>query len=141
MAMMPANAANQTLWLVVIFTYSLVLGFTLPLHFSLMAFADDYGFWKTGVRASGLNFAFNLFFIKLAWASSAAIISVVLVIVAYQPGLDNQTHGSLTGISMLETSIPAVIHLLLAFMISKSKLDMSLMARISSDLKARLVNA
>ena len=119
-----------------IFVYSLVLGFTLPLHFSLMAFADDYGQWKTGVRSSGLNFAFNLFFIKLAWASSAAIISLVLVIVAYQPGLENQTAESVRGITMLESTIPAIIHFLLALMISRCKLDLNLMSKISSELNA-----
>lgn len=68
---LPTGPAHQTLWLAVILGNGIILGFTLPLHFSLMAFADDYGEWKTGVRSSGMNFAFNLFFIKLAWASSA----------------------------------------------------------------------
>ena len=135
MMMFPATSQNQDIWLGIIFIYSLILGFTLPLHFSLMAFADDYGQWKTGVRSSGLNFAFNLFFIKLAWASSAAIISLVLVLVAYQPGLDNQTPESLVGISMIQSAIPAVIHFILAIMIYKSKLNMKLMKEISADLK------
>lgn len=63
---LPTGPAYQTLWLAVILGNGIILGFTLPLHFSLMAFADDYGEWKTGVRSSGMNFAFNLFFIKLA---------------------------------------------------------------------------
>jgi hypothetical protein len=75
---LPTGQAYQTLWLVVILGNGIILGFTLPLHFSLMAFSDDYGEWKTGVRSSGMNFAFNLFFIKLAWASSAGIISLCL---------------------------------------------------------------
>ncbi|MCV5689440.1 MFS transporter, partial [Escherichia coli] len=83
---LPTGPAYQTLWLVVILSNGIILGFTLPLHFSLMAFSDDYGEWKTGVRSSGMNFAFNLFFIKLAWASSAGIISLVFIYVAYQPG-------------------------------------------------------
>jgi len=135
MIALPIGNDSQTLWLMVIFSYSLLLGFTLPLHFSLMAFADDYGQWKTGVRSSGLNFAFNLFFIKLAWASSAAIISVILVIVTYQPGIENQTDVSVMGITVIESIIPAVIHFTLAFIINKSKLDMSLMANIANTLK------
>lgn len=63
---LPSGPAYQTLWLAVILGNGVILGFTLPLHFSLMAFADDYGEWKTRVRSSGMNFAFNLFFIKLA---------------------------------------------------------------------------
>lgn len=63
---LPVGPAYQVLWLAVILGNGIILGFTLPLHFSLMAFADDYGEWKTSVRSSGMNFAFNLFFIKLA---------------------------------------------------------------------------
>ncbi|OCC61864.1 MFS transporter, partial [Shigella sonnei] len=85
---LPSGPAYQTLWLAVILGNGVILGFTLPLHFSLMAFADDYGEWKTRVRSSGMNFAFNLFFIKLAWASSAGIISLLFIFVAYQPGVE-----------------------------------------------------
>ncbi len=138
MYFIPANDTTQTLWLGVIFCYSVLLGFTLPLHFSLMAFADDYGQWKTGVRSSGLNFAFNLFCIKLAWASSAVIISAMLVWVSYEPGLENQTEASVSGITALESFIPAIIHLALAFMIAKTKLDNQLMTRIGLDLKKQM---
>ncbi|MFM2483365.1 MFS transporter [Celerinatantimonas sp. YJH-8] len=131
----PANQSTQTLWLGVILIYSLFLGFTLPLHFSLMAFADDYGLWHTGIRSSGLNFAFNLFCIKLAWASSAVIISLMLVWVAYQPGIAQQSPASLRGMSVLESWIPAIIHLLLACIIFRCKLTSQLMQRIASDLK------
>jgi Na+/melibiose symporter-like transporter len=104
-----------------------------------MAFSDDYGEWKTGVRSSGMNFAFNLFFIKLAWASSAGIISLVFIYVAYQPGVENQTASSLAGIASMETLLPALFHLLLAFTIRACKLNNPMMARIASDLRTRHV--
>lgn len=136
---LPTGPAYQTLWLGVILSNGIILGFTLPLHFSLMAFSDDYGEWKTGVRSSGMNFAFNLFFIKLAWASSAGIISLVFIYVAYQPGSDNQTASSLAGITTMETLLPALFHLLLAFAIRACKLNNPMMARIASDLRTRHV--
>lgn len=136
---LPTGPAYQTLWLGVILGNGIILGFTLPLHFSLMAFSDDYGEWKTGVRSSGMNFAFNLFFIKLAWASSAGIISLVFIYVAYQPGADNQTVSSLAGITTMETLLPALFHLLLAFAIRACKLNNPMMARIASDLRTRHV--
>jgi Na+/melibiose symporter-like transporter len=129
------------MWLAVILGNGVILGFTLPLHFSLMAFSDDYGEWKTGVRSSGMNFAFNLFFIKLAWASSAGIISLVFIFVAYQPGAGNQTPASLQGITLMETLLPALFHLLLAFSIRACKLNNPLMARISGDLRQRHVQS
>ncbi|EPT7056014.1 MFS transporter [Cronobacter sakazakii] len=139
MWLLPASPAHQHLWLAVILGNGIILGFTLPLHFSLMAFADDYGEWKTGVRSSGMNFAFNLFFIKLAWASSAGIISLVFIVVAYQPGAGNQTAASLQGMTAMESLLPALFHLLLAITIRWCKLNNPLMARISSDLRQRHV--
>lgn len=136
---LPTGQAYQTLWLVAILGNGIILGFTLPLHFSLMAFSDDYGEWKTGVRSSGMNFAFNLFFIKLAWASSAGIISLIFIYVAYQPGAGNQTALSLSGIASMETLLPALFHLLLAFSIRACKLNNPMMARIATDLCARHV--
>lgn len=138
---LPTGPAWQTLWLVVILGNGIILGFTLPLHFSLMAFADDYGEWKTGVRSSGMNFAFNLFCIKLAWASSAGIISLVFIFVAYQPGAGNQTPASLQGITMMETLLPALFHLLLAFTIRACKLNNPMMARMANDLRQRHVQS
>ncbi|ANI83123.1 MFS transporter [Kosakonia oryzae] len=134
---LPTGPAWQTVWLAVIFSNGIILGFTLPLHFALMAFADDYGEWKTRVRSSGMNFAFNLFCIKLAWASSAGIISLVFIFVAYHPGVGHQTPASLHGITSMETLLPALFHLLLAFTILACKLNNPLMARIASELRVR----
>ncbi|EBF4216710.1 MFS transporter [Salmonella enterica] len=136
---LPVGPAYQVLWLAVILGNGIILGFTLPLHFSLMAFADDYGEWKTSVRSSGMNFAFNLFFIKLAWASSAGIISLLFIFVAYQPGASNQTPASLNGITAMETLLPALFHLLLALAIRICKLNNPMMSRIATDLRQRHV--
>ncbi|HIH5002922.1 MFS transporter [Klebsiella oxytoca] len=134
---LPTGPQHQTLWLVCILINNVVLGFTLPLHFSIMAFADDYGEWKNGVRSSGMNFAFNLFFIKLSWASSGGIISLLLILVAYRPGLENQTAASIQGITLLQTVIPAIFHLVLALCLLKCRLDGPMMKRISTDLNQR----
>lgn len=136
---LPVGPAYQVLWLAVILGNGIILGFTLPLHFSLMAFADDYGEWKTSVRSSGMNFAFNLFFIKLAWASSAGIISLLFIFVAYQPSASNQTPASLNGITAMETLLPALFHLLLALAIRICKLNNPMMSRIATDLRQRHV--
>ncbi|WP_432413811.1 MFS transporter [Pantoea allii] len=136
---LPVGPSWQVLWLVVILVNGVILGFTLPLHFALMAFADDYGEWKNGVRSSGMNFAFNLFFIKLAWASSGVIISLLFILVAYKPGITHQTPASLQGITAMETLLPALFHLLLLFAIRACKLNNPMMAQISSDLRIRHV--
>ena len=132
----PGGADWQLAWLLAMFGSGIVLGLCLPLHFSVMAFADDYGQWKTGVRASGMNFAFNLVFIKLAWASGAGIIALVLYLAAYRAGAA-QTPAALGGITALQTLIPAAIHLLLAFTLGFCRLDDATMKRIGHDLQQR----
>lgn len=137
MYFLPTGPQFQRLWLICIAVNSVIQGFTLPLHFSIMAFADDYGEWKTGVRSSGMNFAFNLFFIKLSWASSGGIISLILIMVAYQPGLGNQTPASIHGITLLQSLVPALFHFVLALCLLKCRLNGPMMKRISTDLHQR----
>ncbi|HIF5959813.1 TPA: MFS transporter [Vibrio parahaemolyticus] len=122
---------SPTLWLGLVFICCVVFGFALPLHFTMVAFADEYGVFKTGVRTSGMNFAFNLFFIKLAWALSGLIISGVLVAVSYSAGAENQTPLSLQGISLLSTIIPGVLHLLLALTVKRFFVDKELLSNLA----------
>jgi glycoside/pentoside/hexuronide:cation symporter, GPH family len=121
-----------TLWLVLVGLCCIVLGCTLPLHFTLIQLADQYGEWKLGMRSSGMSFAFNQFFVKLAWAVAGALISGVLVIVSYKAGAGNQTPLSLTGIRMLSTVIPGLMHLALAFAISRLILNRDTIARMTA---------
>ncbi|WP_343227626.1 MFS transporter [Pseudoxanthomonas helianthi] len=132
----PGGTQWQAAWLLVMLCSGVVLGLCLPLHFSVMAFADDYGQWKTGVRSSGMNFAFNLVFIKLAWAAGAGIIALVLYLVRYRAGVA-QTATSIAGITAMQTLIPAAIHLLLAFVLGYCRLDDATMRRIERDLEQR----
>lgn len=83
-----------------------------------------------------MNFAFNLVFIKLAWASGAGIIALVLYLVRYQAGVA-QTVTALGGITAIQTLIPAAIHLLLAFTLGFCRLDDATMKRVSQDLQQR----
>lgn len=132
----PGGADGQIAWLAAMFVSGVVLGLCLPLHFSVMAFADDYGQWKTGVRSSGMNFAFNLVFIKLAWASGAGIIALVLYLVQYKAGAA-QSAAALGGITAIQTLIPAAIHVLLAFTLGFCRLDDATMKRVGHDLQQR----
>ncbi|HFP9379854.1 MFS transporter [Raoultella ornithinolytica] len=124
----PGNAT--TLWLILVFLCCLVLGFILPMHFTLVTFADAYGEWKSGRRSSGMNFAFNLFFVKLAWAVAGVIISVTLMAVSYQSGMENQTPSSIAGITLLSTIIPGCLHLLLATTVIFFRIDNQMVARM-----------
>ena len=120
------------LWLALVGLCCIVLGCTLPLHFTLIQLADQYGEWKLGMRSSGMSFAFNQFFVKLAWALAGVLISGVLVIVSYKAGAGNQTPTSLAGIRALSTIIPGLMHLALAFAISRLILNRTTIARMTA---------
>jgi GPH family glycoside/pentoside/hexuronide:cation symporter len=120
------------LWLVLVGLCCTVLGCTLPLHFTLIQLADQYGEWKLGMRSSGMSFAFNQFFVKLAWALAGALISGVLVIVSYKAGAGNQTPSSLTGIRLLSTVIPGLLHLALALTASRLILNRATIDRMTA---------
>jgi Na+/melibiose symporter-like transporter len=121
-----------TVWLVLVGLCCIVLGCTLPLHFTLIQLADQYGEWKLGMRSSGMSFAFNQFFVKLAWALAGALISGVLVIVSYKAGAGNQTPLSLAGIRLLSTIIPGVMHLALALTASRLILNRATIDRMTA---------
>ncbi|MFC0268747.1 MFS transporter [Kushneria aurantia] len=127
----------STLWLALNALGAVFYGFVLPLAFAMMAFTDEYGEWKTGKRTSGMTFAFNLFFIKLAWATGGAIVSFTLSLVHYQPGLENQTTASVTGILLLVTVIPGVLHFMVALATYFFKVNERFLKTIKSDLAQR----
>lgn len=72
----------------------------------------------------------------------------MFIYVAYQPGAENQTASSLAGISSMETLLPALFHLLLAFTIRACKLNNPMMAhcqrpagtRVTSSLKESVMS-
>lgn len=124
------------LWLVLVGLCCVVLGCTLPLHFTLIQLADQYGEWKLGMRSSGMSFAFNQFFVKLAWALAGVLISGVLVIVSYKAGAGNQTPLSLTGIRALSTIIPGLMHLALAAAAARLILNRATIDRMTTERSA-----
>ena len=124
---------HPMLWLGLVGLCCIVLGCTLPLHFTLIQLADQYGEWKLGMRSSGMSFAFNQFFVKLAWALAGVLISGVLVLVSYKAGAGNQTPVSLAGIRMLSTIIPGLMHLALVFATSRLILNGARIARMTAE--------
>ncbi|OBX37685.1 putative symporter YagG [Halomonas elongata] len=84
-----------------------------------------------------MTFAFNLFFIKLAWATGGAIVSFTLSLVSYQPGLENQTETSLNGIVLLATIVPGIFHFLLALITCLFKVNEPFLETIKNDLRHR----
>ena len=120
-------------WLLLVGLCCTLLGCTLPLHFTLIQLADRYGGWRFDTRSSGLSFALNLVCVKLAWAFAGALVSGTLVLVVYHAGPAHQTPLSLAGIRLLSTVIPGVMHLALAMVASRTRLNAAMIARMNSD--------
>ena len=137
---LPTGPAYQTLWLVVILSNGIILGFTLPLHFSLMAFSDDYGEWKTGKRITGISFSGNLFFLKVGLAVAGAMVGFLLSWYGYDAGAKAQSASALNGIVLLFSVIPGVGYLITAGVVRLLKVDRTLMRQIQSDLEKRRSN-
>ena len=69
---------------------------------------------------------------KLAWALAGVLISTVLVAVSYRAGAGNQTPLSLTGITLLSTIVPGILHLLLALTASRLVLNRATIAAMTA---------
>lgn len=107
------------------FVLYVILSFVVDLHapvfWSAIAEAVDYGQAKTGKRVSGLAFG-GISFCQKAGAGFAGFITgLLLTYFGYQAG-EEQTEFALTGIALMLTVIPGILHALLGFVLFKYKI-------------------
>ncbi|VEA22478.1 sodium:galactoside symporter [Salmonella enterica subsp. enterica] len=89
----------------------------MPVFWSSIAEAVDYGEKKTGLRVSGLAFGGILFFQKLGWGSRRDT-RIPADHFGYQADVE-QSARSLTGIALMMTLIPALFHLAVGLLMKK----------------------
>ncbi|KRA24916.1 hypothetical protein ASD65_11110 [Microbacterium sp. Root61] len=107
-------------------------GFTIPLTYSMVADAADYGEYKSGVRADGISFALVSIAQKLAFAVGGA--SVLLIgIFGYQPNVQ-QTSEALQGINFVVNLFPAIIGLIAILTALAYRITDAQAAQIRTDL-------
>ena len=107
------------------------------LFFSLLGDAADYSEWKNGRRATGLVFSAGTFINKIGGGFAGALVLLVLASYGYD-GLDESTiEGSLSGIKLLMTWIPAVFSFLAALLMCFYPLTKENNERIEKELKSR----
>lgn len=107
-------------------------GFTIPLTYSMVADAADYGEYKTGVRADGISFAVVSVAQKLAFALAGA--SVVLIGVFGYKANVAQTAETLQGINLVVNLFPAIIGALAVLVALTYRISDVRAAQIRSDL-------
>jgi GPH family glycoside/pentoside/hexuronide:cation symporter len=115
---------------------SLFTGSLNPLVWAMYADTADYSEWKFGGRATGLIFSAGTFAQKMGWTIGGALAGWLLAYYGYQANIAQNT-GTLFGIRLMVSVLPAVGCLLTVLAATFYNLDAKFLARIADDLKAR----
>jgi len=93
-----------------------------PLLWTMIADAADYGEWTTGRRATGLYFSAAVFAQKAGWGIGAAIAGWILAISKFVPNAV-QSETAITGIKLLVSVIPGILYMSCAIFMLFYKID------------------
>ncbi|MEH6548782.1 MAG: MFS transporter [Pseudomonadales bacterium] len=107
------------------------------LFFAMLGDAADFSEWKNGRRATGLVYSAGSFATKFGGGLAGAIIGFVLASYSYDGQNDLAIQGSIPGIIMLMSWIPAVIAVVTAALMCLYPLSQEHMDDISADLNIR----
>jgi GPH family glycoside/pentoside/hexuronide:cation symporter len=107
-----------------------------PLIWAMFADSADYSEWKTGRRATGLVFSAGTFAQKMGWTIGGTLAGLLLGFYGFQANVA-QSVGSLHGIRLLVSLIPAVAATLAAIVMYFYMIDEKKLKQISSDLAER----
>ncbi|VEC01913.1 Inner membrane symporter yicJ [Cedecea lapagei] len=108
----------------------------MPVFWSSIAEAVDYGEKKTGLRVSGLAFGGILFFQKFGMGIAGGVLGFLLSHFGYQADVQ-QSARSLAGIALMTTTIPAVFHLAVGLLMRKYLINNHYYRDIQADLAHR----
>ena len=106
----------------------------MPIFWSSIAEAVDYGHRKTGIRVSGLAFGGISFCQKLGMGVAGGLLGYLLSYFNYQADVE-QSEFTLNGIALLITVIPALFHLAIGLIMRKYLISNEYYDEIASDLK------
>jgi GPH family glycoside/pentoside/hexuronide:cation symporter len=107
-----------------------------PLIWAMFADTADYSEWKTGRRATGLIFSAGTFAQKMGWTIGGTLAGLLLGFYGFQANIA-QSVGSLHGIRLLVSLIPAGAATLAAIVMYFYMIDEKKLKQISSDLAER----
>jgi len=107
-----------------------------PLLWTMIADAADFGEWKTGRRATGLYFSAAVFAQKAGWGIGAAVAGWILAISQFVPNVE-QTDTAITGIKLLVSVIPGILYMSCALFMLFYKIDAKTTDLMKLDLDAR----
>jgi len=124
--------------IVLAFVFTFLIWFAadlyMPIFWSSIAEAVDYGHRKTGIRVSGLAFGGISFCQKLGMGIAGGLLGYLLSYFNYQADVE-QSEFTLNGIALLVTVIPAIFHLAIGLIMHKYFISNEYYDEIASDLK------
>ncbi len=115
---------------------SLFTGSLNPLVWAMYADTADYAEWKFGGRATGLIFSAGTFAQKMGWTIGGALAGWLLAFYGYQANIA-QNAGTLLGIRLLVSLLPAAACILTVIAAGFYNLDATFLARIAEELQVR----
>jgi len=108
-----------------------------PLLWTMIADAADYGEWKKGRRATGLAFSASVFAQKAGWGIGAAIAGWVLAVSHFVANAEVQFDSAITGIKLLVSIIPGILYMSCALFMIFYKLDSKTTDLMKQELEAK----
>lgn len=112
------------------------------LFFSMLGDTVDYSEWKNGRRATGLIYSAGTFINKTGHGFAGAMVLIVLTLYGYNSSVQEAIDGSIQGMVILMSAIPALIGVLGTLFVIAYPLDDKTMKNIESELiKRRKQNA
>lgn len=124
--------------IVLAFVFTFLIWFSadlyMPIFWSSIAEAVDYGHRKTGIRVSGLAFGGISFCQKLGMGVAGGLLGYLLSYFNYQADAE-QSEFTLNGISLLVTIIPAIFHLAVGLIMYRYFISNEYYDEIASDLE------
>lgn len=115
------------------FVWSFMLQMGTPLLWAKIADTVDYGQWKSGVRITGMTYSSVVFFIKMGLALGGALAGWLLAYYGYQAGVQ-QSSETQHGILLSFTIFPAVTFVIVAWVMSRYKLNDVEVQKIQNEL-------
>lgn len=124
--------------IVLAFVFTFLIWFSadlyMPIFWSSIAEAVDYGHRKTGTRVSGLAFGGISFCQKLGMGVAGGLLGYLLSYFNYQADVE-QSAFTLNGIALLVTVIPALFHLAVGLIMHKYYISNEYYHEIAADLR------
>ncbi len=110
-----------------------------PLLWTMIADAADYGEWKSGRRSTGLYFSAAVFAQKAGWGIGAALAGWILAFSNFIPNAIQSTEA-ITGIKLLVSVIPGVLYMSCALFMIFYNIDSKTTELIKTELEAKRAN-